>query len=85
MGDKWMQGVKARMKKKGTEGSLRKIAKSRGKINKEGNISKSWLESMKNAGGTLGKKVNLALVFAQSRGGKKKKSPGRRMAEAAKK
>lgn len=58
----WIQEAVEKMKKKGTVGSLTRMAKRAGKY-KKGKISREWLEKMAKKGGKAGKKARFALIM----------------------
>lgn len=44
-------------------GSLRKLAKSEGAIDEDGNIKRDWLKQKTKAGGVVGRRARLALTM----------------------
>lgn len=59
--EKWAQGVKAGMKRRGTEGVFKKAAERAGKSTHE------FAESHKHASGKTGRRARLALAFESMR------------------
>jgi hypothetical protein len=61
MSNRWMQGVKNKMKKSGTEGSFSSAAA------RHGMSTHAYAEKEKHASGKTGKRARLALAFESAR------------------
>ncbi len=64
----WMQRVGRSIERRGTEGSLRKIATKAGALGKNGIIKLSWLRAQAKRSDTVGRKARLALAYRSSKG-----------------
>jgi len=61
MAERWIQGVKAGMKKRGTEGVFSSAA------HRAGMSTSAFAEKHKHSSGKIGKRARLALAFASAR------------------
>lgn len=66
---KWIQKAVERMKRKGTQGSLTRIAKREGAYGPEG-INKAWLEKKAKLNTAVGRKARFALAMRKIGKGK---------------
>jgi hypothetical protein len=58
---KWIQAASKKMEEKGTKGSLKKIAKKAGELDKKGKIKKEFLnKEIKSKNPSIRKKANFA-------------------------
>lgn len=63
----WMQRVGRSIERRGTGGSLTKIASKAGALTKKGTIKLSWLTQQAKRSDTVGRKARLALAYRGSR------------------
>jgi len=61
MAERWMQGVKSGMKRRGTEGVFSSAA------HRAGESTHQFAEEHKHSSGKIGKRARLALAFASAR------------------